>query len=143
MPLTSELVEASAPRGRPYKLFDGGGLFLLVTANGARYWRLKYQFAGKAKSLSLGVYPDVTLAQARAFRGELRALLLEGIDPSAARKAVREQALERQTDEAPRFLLDSGGALSFRFGCRSVVLSARETLDLRSFLDATRGVRPR
>lgn len=118
-------------------------MFLLVLPNGGRYWRLKYRFAGKAKSLSLGVYPEVTLEEARRARDELRALLADGIDPSAARKAERSMTFARQSDSAARFRIDSDGALAFRFGDRSIVLTPIETGELRAFLDATRAVTPK
>lgn len=73
----------------PIKLSDGGGLFLLVQPNGAKGWRLAYRFEGKQKLLSLGVYPAVTLKDAREKREELKKQLAKGIDPSAFRKAVK------------------------------------------------------
>lgn len=93
MPLTDKLTE-SAIRGvkaqeTPQKLFDGGGLFLLVTQEGARLWRLKYRFAGREKLLALGVYPQVPLRLARRRRDEARRLLENGTDPSAKRKSER------------------------------------------------------
>ena len=66
MSLTDTHVRNAKPQAQPYKLSDGGGMYLLVTANGARYWRLDYRFAGKRRTLALGVYPIVTLANARA-----------------------------------------------------------------------------
>ena len=62
MKLNARQVDTAKPKDKPYKLADGGGLYLLVNPNGARYWRLKYRVAGKEKLLALGVYPDVTLA---------------------------------------------------------------------------------
>ena len=141
--LTDQLVASTTPHSKPYKLFDGAGMFLLVMPDGARYWRFKYRFAGKEKALSLGVYPEVTLPEARLLREELRALLVDGIDPSAARKAEHAGMLARQHDAVPRFRLDSDGALAFRFGIRSVVLTPAETVELRAFLDATRSVQPK
>ena len=89
MPLTDPAIRNAKPRERPYKLGDAGGLFLLVTPAGAKWWRLKYRFGGKAKLLSLGVYPEVGLKQARAKRDEDRKRLAAGIDPSMARKAEK------------------------------------------------------
>lgn len=60
------------PKDKPYKLADGGGLYLLIKPNGGKYWRLKYRVAGKEKLLALGVYPEVTLADARAKREEAK-----------------------------------------------------------------------
>lgn len=76
------------------KLADGGGLHLLITADGRKYWRLKYRWHGTEKVLALGVYPDVKAAQARAKRDEAKALLREGKDPGAVRKAEKHAAKE-------------------------------------------------
>ncbi len=65
MMLNARKVEAAKGKEKSYKLFDGGGLYLQVEPNGSRYWRMKYRFAGKEKRLSFGVYPTVTLADAR------------------------------------------------------------------------------
>jgi len=59
--LTDTAVRNTKPRDKAFKLFDGGGLFLMVNPNGSRYWRLKYRIKGKEKLLALGVYPDVSL----------------------------------------------------------------------------------
>lgn len=87
MPLTDTTIRNTKPGEKPQKLFDGGGLFLLITAAGQRYWRLKYRIAGKEKLLALGVYPDVSLAVARKKRDEAREKLAAGIDPGEAKKA--------------------------------------------------------
>ncbi|MBR8070068.1 integrase arm-type DNA-binding domain-containing protein [Burkholderia cenocepacia] len=89
MPLTDTTIRNTKPAEKPVKLFDGGGLFLLVTPAGQRYWRLKYRAAGKEKLLALGVYPEVTLATARRKRDEAREKLAAGIDPSEAKKAEK------------------------------------------------------
>ncbi|EHM4777090.1 DUF4102 domain-containing protein, partial [Salmonella enterica] len=72
MKLNARQVETAKPKDKPYKMADGGGLYLLVKTNGSRYWRLKYRIDGKEKLLALGVYPDVSLADARAKRDEAR-----------------------------------------------------------------------
>ena len=71
---------------------DGLGLYLEITPQGGRYWRMKYRHGGKEKRLAFGVYPEVTLAEARKRRDDARALLREGKDPSAVRAAIRESA---------------------------------------------------
>lgn len=88
MPLTDTACRnARCPEGKPrFRLSDAQGLYLEVTPAGARYWRLKYRFAGKEKRLSLGVYPAVTLAAARKRRDKARDHLDAGQDPSQARK---------------------------------------------------------
>jgi Arm domain-containing DNA-binding protein len=92
MPLTDRRVRNARPTTSAYKLGDGGGMYLLITPDGARYWRLDYRFAGKRRTLALGVYPTVTLASARERREEARVLLAKYVDPSAAKKATRGAA---------------------------------------------------
>ena len=75
---------------RPYKLFDERGLYLLVQPNGGRRWRLKYRVAGREKLLAIGVYPDVSLANARERREQARQLLANQVDPNARKKAERQ-----------------------------------------------------
>ncbi|EBR3159211.1 tyrosine-type recombinase/integrase [Salmonella enterica] len=93
MKLNARQVETAKPKDKPYKLADGGGLYLLVNPNGSRYWRLKYRVAGKEKLLAIGVYPEVTLADARARRDEAKRGIAGGIDPNEAK---REEKLTRE-----------------------------------------------
>lgn len=72
MKLTARRVETEKSKEKPYKLADGGGLYLLVNPNGKRYWRLKYRSLGKEKLLAIGVYPDVSLAEARSKREDAK-----------------------------------------------------------------------
>ncbi|HED1589454.1 TPA: tyrosine-type recombinase/integrase, partial [Enterobacter hormaechei subsp. hormaechei] len=95
MKLNARQVDTAKPKDKPYKLADGGGLYLLVNPNGARYWRLKYRVAGKEKLLALGVYPDVTLADARAKRDEAKRGIAGGIDPNEAK---REEKIAREAN---------------------------------------------
>jgi hypothetical protein len=142
MPLTEAVIKSTKASEKPKKIFDAGGLYLLVAPAGGKYWRLNYRFGGKEKSLSLGVYPTVTLAAARRLRDEARTLLVGGINPSEVRREERAilRAEARRLEAAMRFSSDSDGALSIRIGVRRVNLSPSETAELRSFLDATRGV---
>jgi integrase len=89
MPLTAAAIQGSKPRQKPYKLFDGGGLFLLVHPNGGRYWRLKYRIHGREKLLALGTFPDITLAKARQRRDEARKLIADDADPAIAKQAEK------------------------------------------------------
>jgi integrase len=89
--LTGAKVRASKPREKPYKLTDERGLMAVsVQPNGARWWRLRYRYNGREKMISLGTYPDTSLAIAREKRDEARRLPSKGIDPSAARQAERD-----------------------------------------------------
>ena len=81
MALTDAKIRAAKPTDKAYKLTDGAGMFLLVHPNGSRYWRLRYRILGKEKTLALGVYPEVSLSEARTKRDEARKLISEGVDP--------------------------------------------------------------
>jgi integrase len=91
MPLTDDDARNAAAKPRPYKLADGKGLYLLVKPDGARYWRLKYRYDGREKTLALGVFPAVTLGDARAGRDAAKADLRAGRDPGCERRARRAQ----------------------------------------------------
>ena len=84
---------------KPQKLFDGGGLHLFVSSTGAKTWRVAYRLAGKPQTLSLGPYPDVTLAQARGQRDGLKATLRDAGDPKASRRAKRATLTLQQAGE--------------------------------------------
>lgn len=86
MPLNDPEVRSAKPGAKPRKLSDGRGMYLLVQPNGARYWRMKYRFSGREKTLALGVYPEISLKVARERREEARHLLYTGIDPSEVRQ---------------------------------------------------------
>lgn len=89
MPLTDIKVKTAKPMDKAYKLTDGGGMYLLINVNGSKYWRLKYRYAGKEKMLSIGVYPDISLADARQKRDAARKLLAAGSDPGEVKKAEK------------------------------------------------------
>lgn len=86
MALTARQVETARPKEKDYKLSDERGLYLLVKTTGARYWRLKYRIAGKEKKLALGVYPDVSLAEARIKRDDARKIISEGGEPGEKKR---------------------------------------------------------
>jgi len=106
MTLTDTRIRTAKPRATAYKLSDGGGMYLLVTPDGARYWRMDYRFAGKRRTLALGVYPVVTLSSARTQREQARLLLAQGADPSAAKKNVNCRPANRAiaADAGPDYL---------------------------------------
>jgi integrase len=95
MPLTDASIRTKKPGSKPIKMADGGGLYLLMNPNGSRWWRLDYRFGGKRKTLSMGVYPDTGLADARAKRDSARKLLAAGSDPGLQRKAAKMIGEER------------------------------------------------
>ncbi|ENE0629672.1 tyrosine-type recombinase/integrase [Klebsiella pneumoniae] len=99
MALTDIKVRTAKPTDKQYKLTDGSGMHLLVHPNGSKYWRLQYRFGGKQKMLALGVYPDVSLADARARRDEARKLLANGIDPGDKKKNDKVEQEEARTFE--------------------------------------------
>ena len=90
MALTELEIKKAKPETKAYKLTDGGGLFLLVHTNGSKYWRLRYRVGGKEKLLAIGVYPDVTLSEARERREQARKLLANGADPSAVKQEAKQ-----------------------------------------------------
>lgn len=89
MPLTDRAAKAALPKEKTYKLSDEKGMYLEVTPKGRKYWRLKYRYGGKEKRLALGVYPEVTLKEARNKRDDARKQLDNDIDPSAAKQATK------------------------------------------------------
>ncbi len=95
MKLTDLAIKRAKPKEKAYTLADGNGLSLLIDTKGSKGWRYRYQFVGKTKMISLGVYPVVTLTEARAKRDEARKLVANGINPSEARKAEKTAAINQ------------------------------------------------
>jgi integrase len=98
MPSTHTTIQNAKPEGKARRLSDGRGLYLEVSPKGGKWWRLKYRFNGKEKRLSLGVYPDVSLKDARERRDASRKLLADGVDPSENRKAAKSACADRATN---------------------------------------------
>lgn len=100
-PLSDIQVKNAKPAPKETKLFDGGGLFLLVTPSGGRLWQFKYRFDGKEKKLSFGAYPAITLADARQRREDAKKLLANGVDPGEMKKSLKQAkvALEENSFE--------------------------------------------
>lgn len=89
--MTDKEIQNAKPRDKPYRLADGGGLYLEVTPSGSKLWRWKYRVASKEKRLAIGAYPEVRAPEARKVMAEARAKVKAGFDPSAEKKAKREQ----------------------------------------------------
>ena len=96
-PLSEVKVRNAKSRENEYKLFDGGGLFLLITPSGGKLWYLKYRFDKKEKKISLGAYPEISLVDVRERRDRARKQLANGIDPGAVKKA-QKQAVTAETE---------------------------------------------
>ena len=92
MPLSDTAIRNAKPQDKPYKMYDAGGLFLIVTPAGGKWWRFKYRLGGKEKLLSFGTYPTTGLREARDKREDARKLITQGIDPSAQRQAHKAEA---------------------------------------------------
>ena len=90
--ITDAAIKNAKPSEKVQKLFYEEGLFLLIPPSGGKWWRFKYHLGGKEKLLSLGVYPAVSLKEARSRRDEAKALLAQGIDPSTAKKEAKKSA---------------------------------------------------
>ncbi|EFE4810564.1 tyrosine-type recombinase/integrase [Escherichia coli] len=99
MPLNDMQIRRAKPEAKAYTLGDGQGLSLLVEPNGSKSWRFRYRYAGKPKMISLGVYPTITLAEARSRRDEARKIVAEGKNPSEVRKE-QKLALRIQSENA-------------------------------------------
>lgn len=94
IPLTDLQIKKAKPREKQYKIYDGGGLFLIITPTGGKWWRFKYRYNDKEKTLSLGTYPEISLSDARKLREEARTHVAKGIDPSELRKATKAAQVE-------------------------------------------------
>jgi integrase len=123
MPLTDTAIRNAKPGEKPVKMFDGRGLFLIVTPAGGKWWRLKYKFDNKEKLLSLGIYPDVGLKEARERREAARKLLADDIDPGQYRKAKKAAKEERASN-------------SFEVICREWLEHKRSTIEQAQYTKA-------
>ncbi|MBI5137150.1 MAG: integrase arm-type DNA-binding domain-containing protein [Nitrospirae bacterium] len=94
MPLTDTALRAAKVGDKQRRLADERGLYVLLHPNGAKYWRLKYRFGGKQKTLALGVYPEISLREARERRDQARKLLAHGTDPAEVKRAEKQAAAE-------------------------------------------------
>jgi hypothetical protein len=127
---------AAVPRAKPYKLFPGcGGIYLEVKPSGAKYWRYRVRRSGINTTLSLGRFPETTIADALAERERIRAQSGAGLSPASVRRAEREVA---KASKAPSFSvsLSPTGELTVIAGGQSLHLSARQAEVVRTALNA-------
>lgn len=101
--LTETRIRQAKPVEKAYKLFDGGGLFLLITPQGQKWWRFEYRFADKEKLLSLDVYLGIGLKQARERRDHARKQIGSGIAPNTERHAVKASQTAAERSEQDSF----------------------------------------
>ena len=94
LPLTATQIKTTKAKEKDYKLFDGGGLFLLVAKTGGKRWRFKYRFNNKEKIIALGTYPSLSLKDARVKREEYKSLIANDIDPNEQKKQKKEEILK-------------------------------------------------
>lgn len=97
-PLSDIQINKAKPQAKDVKLFDGGGLFLVITPTGGKLWNLKYRFNGKEKKLSIGAYPAITLAEARQRRSDAKTLIANGVDPGELKKTLKSTPVEVVTN---------------------------------------------
>ena len=98
VPMSDVQVRNAKPQAKEYKLFDGGGLYILITPTGGKLWNLKYRHQGKERKLSLGAYPAVALADARQRREDAKKLLANGVDPGEQKKAQKSAQGEQDVN---------------------------------------------
>src|SRR5687767_10009656 len=98
MKLTDSACRNAKPTDKPRKLADGNGLYLEIMPTGKKYWRQKYRYAGKEKRLAHGVYPEVSLADARAKRDHARKLIADGLDPSVNKQEKKREIILNATN---------------------------------------------
>ena len=94
MPLTDTAIKKAKSEAKDYKMADGGSMYLLVKATGSKCWRLKYRIGGREKLMAFGMYPDVSLADARGRREQARKLLANGVDPSAIKQKAKQEKVK-------------------------------------------------
>ena len=139
MPLSDRQIKAAKPREKIYRLTDGQGMYLEITPAGGKYWRMKYRIHGKEKRLAIGVYPDVSLADARAQRDDARRLLAQGIDPSKEKQA-RKMSNRAATEDS--FEVIAREWFSVRMTDKSEGHQARTMRALEKHLFGSIGNRP-
>lgn len=121
MPLTDAQVRTTKPIDKPVKMADGGGLFLFVTPAGGKYWRMKYRYNGKEKLLALGVYPEISLSEARLKRDKAKQLLTNGSDPGQVKRAQKAASTERSAN-------------SYEVICREWLAAKRQVIEEGQYL---------
>lgn len=127
-PLSPPQVDNAQPKEKPFKLYDGYGLYVLVTPTGSKLWHFSYRFEGVRKTLSFGPYPEVTMDEARTMRNDAQQQLKDGVDPSTARKESKtDDKIDRVTSHRQASVrVGMDGSIEIWKGRISVRLSSDE-----------------
>jgi len=118
MPLSDLAIRKAKAAGKPQKMTDGGGLYLLISPSGGKLWRYDYRFDGKRKTLALGSYPEIPLVEARIRHADARSQIAHGTDPGEVRKAEK-QKVEAET-------VNTFGAIADEYLARRAAMGAAE-----------------
>lgn len=135
MPLTEALVKETKPTNKIIRIYDTKGLYLEINPSGGKYWRLKCRFNGKEKRLALGIYPDVSLNDAKHKRDEIKQQLINDIDPLKEKRLAKEKMEQIKDRELGlRLLLKPNGDLIIKKKLKSILITKEELNSLSSFL---------
>jgi len=134
---TDDDIEALKPSGSSYKKFIGRSLFILVQPTGRKYWRFKYRFDGKAKTLALGVFPQISISTAIKARDDAKKMLGRGIDPMLVRH--EEKDIKKEMSKIPIFRMNiaDSGELTIQNNSSSIKLTKSQTEALKLLLTST------
>lgn len=120
---------------KPYKFTIGKSLYLLINPNGSKYWRMKYIFLGKEKTLSFGVYPEISIEEAIYQRDIAKELLKKHIDPVLHRKLQKQQQEEVEDKKSElEISLKNDGNLIIKKNFKSILITKEELQSLKSFI---------
>ena len=127
-PLSPSQVNNAKPKEKPFKLYDGYGLYILVVPTGSKLWRFSYRFESFKKTLSFGSYPEVSMDEARTMRNDAQQLLKDGVDPSVVRKqSLPDEKTDRVTSHRQASVrVGMDGSIEIWKGRISVRLSSDE-----------------
>jgi hypothetical protein len=134
--LSDSDIEYLKPMSSSYKRSVGKSLFILVEPNGGKYWRFKYHYNGKSKTLAIGVFPHVTLSTAIKLRDEAKELLEQGIDPSLIKREAKRIKTEMSKTPVFRMNISRDGELTIQNKITAIKLTKLQTEALKSFLNA-------
>ncbi len=140
MRLSDAEIQALQPKAKLYKVFFGQGLFVQVSPNGSKYWRLKYHLSGKEGTYAIGVYPEVSVAEALEAKQAARHMIRKGENPTAIKREAAIEAKKHETkppsDTAFSLTLGVTGGLTIETEAKLMKITPSQTDALRRFLNA-------